>query len=271
MSLKYLLGSAFSRSIDAILSSRWFPLTRRFPYGVSWVFDVQRLLRTRSLGVVFDVGANVGQTLTALLRYAPAAEIYCFEPGLIPFRALQAKFKDRKNAHLSNVALGSHPETLTLQVSENSELSTLMFRGKADPSNTTQLTEVTTVDIVAAAHEISHLDVLKIDAQGWEMEVLKGAKNLIEDQNLIFVFAEVTFRSDETEMQQFGELHSHLEKSGFVLCGLYDLLRYGPRKEFILFANVLYMHPEARLKWANVRTEWAGWLSRQKPKLDPAA
>lgn len=270
MSLNFLLGSTFSRSVAAILSSSWFPLTRAFPYGISWPFDVQRLMRTRSLGVVFDVGANIGQTSTTLVRYAPEAEIYCFEPALGPFRVLQAKFQNRKNIHPLNVALGSRPQRLALQVSEDSELNTLVARPGADAANAMQMTEVMTVDDVVAAHGISHLDLLKIDVQGWEMEVMKGATTLIADQNLIFVFAEVAFRSDETEMQQFGELHAHLEKNGFVLCGLYDLLRYGPRKEFILFANALYMHPEARLKWADVRAEWTQWLSSQKPKPAPA-
>ncbi|MGQ0584896.1 MAG: FkbM family methyltransferase [Reyranella sp.] len=228
-------------------------------------------MRTRALGVIFDVGANIGQTATVLVRHAPDAEIYCFEPGQGPFRALQAKFQNRKNMHLLNVALGSHPQKLALQVSENSELNTLVPRAGADAANATQMTEVTTVDDVVAAHGISHLDLLKIDVQGWEMEVMRGAANLVANQNLIFVFAEVAFKSTETEMQQFGELHAHLEKSGFVLCGFYDLLRYGPRKEFILFSNALYMHPEARLKWADVREEWDEWLSRQTPKLPPAA
>ena len=116
LNLNYLLGSTFSRVVNAILSSGWFPLTRGFPYGVSWVFDVQRLMRTRSLGVVFDVGANIGQTSTVLVRYAPTAEIYCFEPGSIPFRVLQEKFQDRKNVHLLNTALGSRPQRLALQV-----------------------------------------------------------------------------------------------------------------------------------------------------------
>ena len=66
----------------------------------------------------------------------------------------------------------------------------------------------------------------------------------------MFVFSEVAFRRDQNEMQQFDELHSYLEQNGFLLCGFYDLLRYGPRKEFVLFGNALYLNPECRLKWA---------------------
>lgn len=266
MNLKYLIGTAFSRSLDALLSSRFFPLTRAFPHGVSWMFDVQRFLGTRSLGVVFDVGANTGQTVTALMRYAPRAEIYSFEPGLAAFRALEAKFGNRRNIHLFNVALGAHPDRLALQLSDDSELNTLVPRNTADKAVSTQMIDVKTVDGIVAERSISHLDLLKIDVQGWEMEVLKGASNLIANHNLIHVFAEVAFRADENEMQQFGELHRHLEGNGFVLCGFYDFLRYGPRKEFVLFSNVLYVHTEARLKWTDMRAEWNQWMSVQKPK-----
>lgn len=89
-------------------------------------------------------------------------------------------------------------------------------------------------------------------------------EKLIADHNLIFVLAEMTFRSDEREMQQFTELHDHREAQGFVLSGLYDLMRYGPRNELVLLADVLYLHPHARLKWTNIRDEWDRWMAIHK-------
>ena len=271
MTFRHFLGATFSRCIDAVLRSKYFPLTLAFPRGVSWPFDIQRFLGTRSLGVLFDVGANTGQTLKTLMAHAPDAEIYCFEPAATTFRHLESKFGGRKNVHLFNLALGAEDGRLALQLGEDSELNTLVSRGAGGAPESTQMTEVTTVDAVVAAHGISHVDLLKLDVQGWELEVMKGAADLIANHNLIFVFAEVAFRSDQNEMQQFAGLHGHLEKRGFVLCGFYDLMRYGPRKEFVLFSNALYIHPEARLKWTEMQAEWSGWLSRQKPAPVPPA
>jgi FkbM family methyltransferase len=265
LTFRYFLGATVSRYLDAVLRSKYFPLTRAFPRGVSWPFDIQRFLGTRSLGVLFDVGANTGQTLKTLMAYAPDAEIYCFEPAATTFRRLEAKFGGRNKIHLFNLALGAEAGRLALQLGDDSELNTLVSRGPGGAPESMQMTEVATVDAIVGAHGISHVDILKLDVQGWEMEVMKGATDLIANHNLIFVFAEVAFRSDQNEMQQFGGLHSHLEKCGFVLCGFYDLMRYGPRKEFVLFANALYIHPEARLKWTDMQAEWTGWLSLQKP------
>ncbi|CAN5849256.1 FkbM family methyltransferase [soil metagenome] len=234
---------------------------RSFPRGISWLYDVQRFLGTRALGVAFDVGANRGQTLDQLLRFAPAAQIYSFEPAFETFGQLEKGYKGRPNVHLFNLAVGAKPDRMALQVGVNSELNTLVARHA--PEAPSQMVDITTVDAIVGACGLSHVDLLKIDVQGWEMEVMRGAARLIAEQNLLFVFAEVTFRTDQKEMQQFGELHSHLESSGFSLCGFYEPLRYGPRKEFVLFANALYLHPQARLKWTSLGHEWSEWESRE--------
>jgi len=263
--LKYRIGAALDAALQTTLASRHFPLTRYVPHGVSWLYDLQRFMGGRSLGVLFDVGANVGQTLGHLLKYAPDAQIYSFEPTDGAYATLSAKFGGRKNVHLQKMALGSRPGTMALQVRANSELNTLVPSDDA-AGGRTQTTEVSTVDEIVARHGIGHLDLLKLDVQGWEMEVVRGANRLIADHNLIFVLAEMTFRSDQNEMQQFTELHDHLEAQGFVLSGMYEPLRYGPRKEFILFANVLYLHPQARLKWTDMADEWNRWMAQQDPK-----
>ncbi len=252
MNLKLFLGTTYFRILENMVSSRAFPLTRYFPRGVFWVFDIQRFLGTRSLGVLFDVGANTGQTLTALLRHAPNAKIYSFEPALETFRVLEGNFRGRENTRLRNIAIGAHPGRLALQLSEDSQLNTLVPRNTEGLPAATQMTEVATIDDIVAAEGISHLDLLKIDVQGWELEVMRGASKLVADHNLIFIFVEVGFRRYETEIQHFCGLHDHLESSGFILCGFYETVRFGPRKEYLGFANALYIHPEARRKWTGI-------------------
>jgi FkbM family methyltransferase len=256
---RYQIGAFGARGLDAVLSWRYCPLTRYVPSGLSWLYDVQRFIGTRALGIVFDVGANRGQTLQQLLRFAPKAQIYSFEPASETFALLEKSFTGRSNVHLLNLAVGASPDRMALQVGADSELNTLVRRPSCEAAS--QMVDVTTVDAIVAANGLSHVDLLKIDVQGWEMEVMRGAATLIANHNLLFVFAEVAFRADQKEMQQFAELHSHLESKGFSLCGFYEPLRYGPRKEFVLFANALYLHPQARLKWTDIGPEWEDWLA----------
>ena len=107
MNWKHSIGSTYYSAVRAILSSSYFPLTRYFPSGVSWLFDVQRFMVLILLGVVFDAGANTGQTVQDILRHAPKAEIYTFEPASNTFQILSEKFDNLKNVHCFNVALGA--------------------------------------------------------------------------------------------------------------------------------------------------------------------
>lgn len=228
------------------------------------MFDIQRFMGTRSLSTVFDVGANIGQTTEQILRFAPATRIFSFEPYIGSYHLLVNKYKDHTNVCCVNAALGARDETRVMRLHKNSELNTFATGAEAaETSTTTAIVNVTTVDHVLERSKLSHLTLLKMDVQGWEMEVLKGAKNALQREDIMFVFAEVTFRRDTNEMQQFSPLHDHLGNNGFVLCGLYDQFRYGPRKEFVLFANALYLNPECRIKQTGDRTGWFEWLAQQ--------
>jgi hypothetical protein len=89
MGFKLFVGSTLSKAREHMLASAYFPLSRYYPYGVSWLYDLMRIKGTRSLDTVFDVGANRGQTVETLLRFAPDAEMHSFEPGSEVFEVLR--------------------------------------------------------------------------------------------------------------------------------------------------------------------------------------
>jgi hypothetical protein len=68
------------------------PLTRYVPPGQFWIYDVQRFAGTRDLDVIFDVGANIGQTAYGLVRYLPHAQIFCVEPVGATMERLRTRF-----------------------------------------------------------------------------------------------------------------------------------------------------------------------------------
>ncbi len=103
---------------------------------------------------------------------------------------------------------------------------------------------IETVDHYAAAHGLRHIDILKMDVQGWETEVLRGASSMLEDNRIRFVYAEVGFSRIDRDMQHFSELNDFLEERGFRLCGFYSPFRWGAHKAFLGFANALYVNPE---------------------------
>ncbi len=240
-SLKYVFGSAASRLMHAALRNRWLPLAREVPHGLSVWYDIQRLAGQRDVGVIFDVGANVGQTAYQLVRYFPKSEIHCFEPVRGTFEELQARYGSVVKCH--RLAFGSERSDKEISTSSNSELNSFSEVRDEAVSLGTELVSVDTIDQFCKDNSIEAIDVLKMDVQGWEKHVLIGASDMLKSRSVSFVLAEVGFRSRDRDMQDFAELNSFLESLGFELCGFYDGFRWGPGRSYLGFANALYQRP----------------------------
>jgi FkbM family methyltransferase len=238
MSWRYQVGSAVNRLKHALLSSPIFPLTRYVPPGAVWLYDVQRANNSRRANVIFDVGANTGQTAWGLVRYFPAATIYCFEPVSSSYRELLKNYGHRSNVRCVRAALGSTVEQRCMTLGNDPERNTLHSGGPelGGLSGEIEQVDVTTIDRFCADNGISEIDILKLDVQGWEMEVLRGCS--LSPRH---IFTEVGFRSDEKDMLHFSILDAHLQRAGYIFGGLYDSFRYGPAKQYVGFANALYV------------------------------
>lgn len=243
MGIKYRIGSALNLARHLVL--RHAPLRREFPVGVSWLYDCQRFAGTKSLTNIFDVGANIGQTASGLVRYFPKAEIFCFEPASGPFKTLVERYGGRPRVHLINQALADEQTHKLIRLNRNSEKNTLVegdlpawaqFEG-------TETIHCTTLDNFCSAHSVMRIDILKMDVQGYEMKVLDGASDMLACKAIRFVFSEVGFTREDIDMQNFSDLHARMLSLGFRFSGFYDFFRWGDQKQFLGFANALYMNP----------------------------
>ena len=91
-----------------------------------------------------------------------------------------------------------------------------------------------------ARNAIDGIDILKMDVQGWELELLQGAEGLLRDRRIRFIYSEVGFRRDSSDMQHFCSLNDVLEQRGYWLCGFYQPFRWGADKRYLGFSNALY-------------------------------
>ncbi len=241
MRIRHLVGHLLNIWTHAVLSAPWFPLTRYVRAGRHWMYDIQRFAGARDIGVVFDVGANVGQTAWGLTRYFRSSPIYCFEPVRATFEELQRKYGSK--VHCVKLALGRRDSTETIQLHRDSELNSF---GPTRPGKIgTETVKVQTVDKFCFANGIESIGLLKMDVQGWEMEVLYGAPRMLELKAIRFIFAEVGFRERDSDMQAFEPLNRYLCDLGYEFCGLYDDFRWGPSKLYVGFSNALYALPAA--------------------------
>ncbi len=149
--------------------------------------DYEKSLRSDILkylpedGVFFDVGANVGIIAFSTAMHRPRARVFAFEPEPVSFLAL-SKTKALNSVHnvdLLPVGLGEASGLKTFFIDKANygghSLDRAQVINDAYPSSIL----VSTVDTVAQMTGITRMDVMKIDVQGLELEVLKGALQTI--------------------------------------------------------------------------------------------
>jgi FkbM family methyltransferase len=127
--------------------------------------------------LVFDVGANLGNRISSFLNIG--AKVIAVEPQIFCCRYLRKKFGTRIT--IENMAAGSQPGHLDLFVSDSHTLTSLSKDyvdkvGKTRFSEAkwkkSKLVEVTTLSHLIQRHGLP--DFIKIDLEGFELEVLKG-------------------------------------------------------------------------------------------------
>lgn len=174
--------------------------------------------------VFFDVGANEGQTLKKMNAVYPEATIFAFEPGKKCFESLQSDFKSNRIS-LHNVAVGSSCGNVEFNEYSWSALNSVLKRAYGTATiNETYLVNVITIDAFCSANYISHINLLKTDTEGYELNVLKGAATMMKQNKIQFVYVEVFFNENYIGQSSFGDIYNFLLENRFELVRFYDVL-----------------------------------------------
>lgn len=144
-------------------------------------------LRSRGIETVLDIGANVGQYGSLTRSAGFDGTIISCEPLSGAFAQLERRARRDPAWTTLNVAVGSAPGTATINVSENSFSSSIRDMTSAHldtaPASrfiATEEVQVTTVADLVQDHALDpSRTLLKIDTQGFEDQVLRGAGDLI--------------------------------------------------------------------------------------------
>jgi len=193
-------------------------------FGVEWGEDIKCLLAGQELEIVMDVGANIGQTAYEVMKHFPKSRVYCFEPIPSTFNELVERTKIFPNVFPVNIAFGDEMETLSIMAKPLSEQNTLVVNTEEIVTENMELIEikVETLDQFCEKNKISKINLLKIDTEGYEMKVLKGAENLITSGCVDYILIECEFLKRTTEPHgNFIEIMEHLQSFQYNVVAFY--------------------------------------------------
>ena len=139
--------------------------------------------------IFFDVGANEGQYAQLLLKHLPTeASVYSFEPSRSTFDLLSKNIRDVRITKI-NKGLSDRPEKTKLFRDEKNTTKASVFESNATVSGDIEdeMVEITTLDSFCSENEIDFIDFLKIDVEGLDLAVLKGAKKMLKQGNIKYI------------------------------------------------------------------------------------
>jgi FkbM family methyltransferase len=183
--------------------------------------ELLEVLESSPPRVIHDIGANVGTWTCLAKSLFPNAAVDAFEPLDVHFARFRQWTSAWPDVRLHRLALGSHQGTATLEVMDFSDASSLLPLGKEgrqsmglSPVDKREV-PVSTLDALVSSGAARAPDLIKLDVQGYELEVLKGAEESLKGARA--VLSEVSFRSFYEGQALFGDILVHLQERGFRL------------------------------------------------------
>ena len=217
---------------------------RSLPRGGCVFNDISVALPQFKFNVIFDVGANVGQSAKSYVKQMPKSTIYCFEPVHETFKTLQINTKHYSQVKCYNCALSSEEGVGKIVKQEKSSRNYMISEEDVANFDDDELEtiEVGTLDRFCLEERISKISYLKIDTEGRDFEVLLGSQDKIRSQNVDFIEVETGMSVFNDKHVPFCEIKSHLENSGYHLFGIYEQIAEWPeRKPNLRRVNSVYI------------------------------
>lgn len=211
--------------------------------GVDPIFDMQQIVGAGCEHItIFDVGANIGQSIHLFKKRFLMAEIHSFEPSKVAYEKLCNILKKEENVTIKNMALGALQGEQTLFVNSHGELSSFLKPGnKCGGEIITQETvAMDTLDHYCQESGLRKIDILKIDTQGYELEVLNGGYQMLCRGNIHLIYLEVTFTEMYERLPSFVSLYQFLEQCGYKLVSFY---KFHYDNDITGWSDALFVNP----------------------------
>jgi len=208
--------------------------------------DLHTLTTPWSPGTIADVGANRGQTAQKLAQIMPAWQIVAFEPFPATYRTLVKATASYPQVIPVNIALAEQNGTADFHAFAADVTNSLLnanvmgqthFAGRLDLQEVISV-PTQTLDSWTEQEKIDDLYALKLDVQGAELLVLRGAQRLL-NTTIKVVLTEIQFVHLYEGSVLFRDIETFLASAGFQLYQMYNL--HSGSDGQLLFGDAIFL------------------------------
>jgi FkbM family methyltransferase len=203
-------------------------------HGLGSRFIVDLIVEHAKPGsIVVDVGANIGSVSIPVAAVMPECEVYAFEPNPSAMRKFRRNLalNHVANLHAFEIGIADSSGTLNFHSQENDLGVSSFLPPDRETANVNQIeVRVDTLDNLSRQW-VEPVSVIKVDVEGFEVQVLRGAATLISEQRPIIIFEhwDSHFSSAHEAQGKRRALKDFLSVHGY--CGYY-ITRYDPQLLF---------------------------------------
>jgi FkbM family methyltransferase len=194
-------------------------------FGLDWIDDANDILKARGAkpAIVMDIGANRGQTSKRLSRGFSGAQVHCYEPNPASHAVLKENLARFSNAQAHLLAFGPQRQMGRFYLRAHHEESSFLNLEAAEAAGTESVDiEMRALDEYVAEKGWDAVNVLKINAEGYDLAVLRGGRGLLDSGRIHLIFTEMLFRSQYTGQGSYMDTLAFLTECGYSLVGFYE-------------------------------------------------
>tara|TARA_Y100000389_G_scaffold203098_1_gene250431 strand:+ start:4963 stop:5661 length:699 start_codon:yes stop_codon:yes gene_type:complete len=207
---------------------------------------ILKSLTKLKINYIFDVGSHKGESIEYFVKLKNLKMIQSFEPQNDIFLLLKKKYGNNKKISLNKIALSSNTKFKDFFITDLSSTSTfsklnrksfwLKIKNKILNKKNSIVNKIKikslTIDKFVKQKKIKKIDLLKIDTEGHELEVLKGAFKTIKEKKIKYILIELHF-SKMYKNYSNQRIEEFLKKNNFYLIKKFNF-------PFLTFVDCLY-------------------------------
>ena len=258
---KFKLKNLFKRTINNFLSRFGYIITKTKKQSIN-IDNLFKIIIDYN-PIIFDVGANKGQSINIFKNIYPNSFIHSFEPIEEEVEILKNLYQNNDSIKLNNVAVGDKKEKKKFNfniISGHSSFNSVMqnttwikkisHKLKIDPLKYTLETrdvDIIKLDDYTSENNIKEIDILKIDTQGYESKVLNGCTNLLKKNSIKVIKLELIFSEIYENPLNIYDVEKYLITNGYKLFAISNAGSL--YSNYIFQVDLIYVSNEIYLKF----------------------